>query len=450
MPANAVRIYNELISSDAALAADSQAALDKGQDVRGLVFNNRPVCSVLRPSFLSPAEYRFIHDRVKALLPALRTAFDRAVADAGFRRQFRLHEWEEDLLSIEPGFPDPSPTSRFDAFLAPDGGLHFTEYNAETPAGTGYSDSLTRLFYGLPIFQEFERHYQVWPVLARPGVLHALMDSYRRWQGHTSEPPRVAILDWREAAAFAEFVLIYDWFRSMGLEARIVDPRDVEYRDGKLVAGDYHITLVYRRVHVSDLVGRGGIEHPVVRAVRDGAACMVNSFRCKVLDRKATLAVLSDERNMDLFTPAQQETIAESIPWTRLVEDRHTSHDGTEIDLVPYILSHKDRFVLKPNDGHGGQGIILGWSVAQSEWEQAVRAALSDPHVVQERVALTHEPFPAFDRGSLQLLDRLVESNPYVGFGSYMHGCLTRVSAGEISNVTAGGSIVPTFVVEPR
>jgi hypothetical protein len=31
-----------------------------------------------------------------------------------------------------------------------------------------------------------------------------------------------------------------------------------------------------------------------------------------------------------------------------------------------------------------------------------------------------------------------------------MHGCLTRVSAGEISNVTAGGSIVPTFVVEPR
>lgn len=450
MPENAVRIYNELVASEPTLAADSQAALDRGQDVRGLLFSNRPVCSVLRPSFLSPAEYRSIHDRVKALLPALRTAFDRAVADPGFRRQFRLHDWEEDLLAIEPGYPDPSPTSRFDAFLAADGRLHFTEYNAETPAGSGYSDSLTRLFYGLPIFQEFERHYQVWPVLARPGVLHALMDSYRRWQGNTSEQPRVAILDWREAAAFAEFVLIYDWFKSMGLEARIVDPRDVEYRDGKLLAGDYHITLIYRRVHVSDLVRRGGLEHPVVRAVREGAACMVNSFRCKVLFRKATLAVVSDERNADLFSTAQRQAIAESIPWTRLVEDRRTRFDGAEIDLVPYILGHKDLFVLKPNDGHGGQGIVLGWSVDQAAWEQAVRAALDDPHVVQERVALANAPFPVFEGNTLQLRDRMVESNPYVGFGSYMHGCLTRISAGEISNVTAGGSIVPTFVVEPR
>ena len=46
--------------------------------------------------------------------------------------------------------------------------------------------------------------------------------------------------------------------------------------------------------------------------------------------------------------------------------------------------------------------------------------------------------------------DRLVETSPFVAFGSVMHGCLTRVSAGTPVNVAGGGSVVPTFVVEPR
>ncbi len=63
------------------------------------------------------------------------------------------------------------------------------------------------------------------------------------------------------------------------------------------MAGDYHITLIYKRVLISELIERGGIDHPVVQAVRDRAVCMVNSFRCKILFKKASLAVLSDERN---------------------------------------------------------------------------------------------------------------------------------------------------------
>ena len=61
------------------------------------------------------------------------------------------------MLAVDPGFPDPSPTSRFDSFFASDDELYFTEFNTETPAGAGYSDALAELFYGLPAFQEFQR-----------------------------------------------------------------------------------------------------------------------------------------------------------------------------------------------------------------------------------------------------------------------------------------------------
>lgn len=452
MSADAIAAYHDLLASGGALAADSQAALEKAQQARGLHFGTRPVCTVLRPRFLTPAQYRLLHDTVATMLPAFQAVYDRALADATFRQQFRMLDWEEELLAIDPGFACPSPTSRFDTFFASDDELFFTELNSETPAGAGYSDALADIFYGLPVFQEFQRRFQVFPIPARPGVLHALTDAFKQWQGNTSDPPRIAILDWREVPTFSEFVVFYDYFKQMGFECRIVDPREVEYRDGKLMADDYHITLIYKRVLISELIERGGLDHPVVRAVRDRAVCMANTFRCKILFKKASLAVLSDERNAALFTPVQQQAIAKHIPWTRVMEARKTLNpDGAEVDLVPWASANKDRLVLKPNDDYGGHGIVLGWTVEQRAWDDAVQTALQAPYVVQQKVKLPKEAFPGFENGALHVLDRMLDTNPYVAFGTHMHGCLTRISTEALVNVTAGGgSTVPTFLVEPR
>ncbi len=448
---DAIAVYHELLTAHSTLAADSHATLEQSQQLRGLVFGTRLVCTALRPRFLTFAQYRLLHDTVQVLLPAFQTIYHRAVADVGFRSQFRLADWEHELLTVEPGYTEPSPTSRFDSFFASDEELLLTEYNSETPAGAAYSDALAELFYGLPVFQEFQRRYRVWPIPAKPGILHALLDSFKQWQGHSSVPPRIAILDWREVPTFSEFVLFYDYFKQMGIEARIVDPRDVEYRDGQLWAGDYPITLIYKRVLIGELIERGGLEHPVVRAVRDRAVCMVNSFRCKILFKKASLAVLSDERNAALFTPAQQQAIARHIPWTRVMESRKTLFQGQEIDLVPWVSRNKDQLVLKPNDEYGGKGIVLGWMVDQARWDEAIETALTKPYVVQQRVRVPAEPFPGWENGSLHIRERILDTSLYVALGAFMHGCLTRISTEALVNVTAGGgSTLPTFIIEPR
>ena len=69
---------------------------------------------------------------------------------------------------------------------------------------------------------------------------------------------------------------------------------------------------------------------------------------------------------------------------------------------------------------------------------------------MQQKVGVPAEPFPWFEAGRLAVRDRFVDTSPFVAFGSFMHGCLTRVSAEAPVNVAAGGSVVPTFVVEPR
>jgi len=178
---------------------------------------------------------------------------------------------------------------------------------------------------------------------------------------------------------------------------------------------------------------------------------MVNPFRCKLLHKKASLAVLSDERNVGLFPDDEREAIAAHIPWTRLMAERTTRHHGKQIDLVPFVLAQREQLVLKPNDEYGGKGIVLGWEVDDATWERSIRAALVDPFVVQERVPIPSEPFPSVVDGRLVLADRILDTNPYAYQGAYVDGCLSRLSTAALVNVTAGGgSQAPTFLVEAR
>src|SRR5205823_13368506 len=177
---------------------------------------------------------------------------------------------------------------------------------------------------------------------ARHSVLNALIDAYQQWIGR-HEAPRIAILDWKEVPSYSEFVMFAEYFKSQGLECVIADPREVEYRNGRLMAGDFHITLIYKRVLISELVERGGLDQPVIQAVRDGNVCMVNPFRCKILHKKASLAVLSDERNSELFNDAELEAIEAQIPWRCVVEERNASYHCQNVDHLRFMLQHPDK-----------------------------------------------------------------------------------------------------------
>lgn len=445
----AIEQYHELLTDS--IGAESQGQLDEQQRRRGLYFGDKPLTTVLRPRFFTPEQYRFLQVRVRLLMRAFRKAYGAALADPAFRAQFGLTAWEEQLVQYDPGYPEPHPTARLDAFFVSGrGGLKFMEFNGEVPAAPAYNDVLSELFLGLPIMREFLHTHEVRALPARHTTMHTLIDSYQRWLGR-HERPRIAILDWREVPTYSEFVLFEDYFTSQGYECRIVDPREVEYRGGKLVAGDYTIDLIYKRVLINELVERCGLDSPVIRAVTERAVCMVNPFRCKILHKKASLAVLSDERNADIFSEEERETIALHIPWTRRVEERTTVHNDELVDLLPYIAQYRENLVLKANDEYGGKGIFLGWETSQEEWEATIRQALEQPFVVQERVELPAEPYPSFVAGELQIFDRMQDTNPYVFYGDYMDGCLTRLSTQALLNVTAGGgSTVPTFVVERR
>jgi glutathionylspermidine synthase len=372
------------------------------------------------------------------------------LGDERILAQFRLMDWEHSLVHVDPGFRDPSPTSRLDAFFVGEDGLKFTEYNAETPAGGGYNDALSEMFFAMPVMRHFMRTWDMRALPARHTVLQALLDCWEQFSGG-SDRPRIAIIDWDDVPTQSEFRLFQDYFRRQGYECEIITPAAVSYSGGKLRASHGVIDVVYKRVLLHELVERGGVDHPILQAVRDRAVCMVNPPSCKILHKKASLAVLSDEKNARLFDPEELRQIAETIPWTRVMEERRTMHEGVEVDMLDFVASHRDQLVLKPNDEYGGKGIILGWEVDETAWRDAMTTALAEPYIVQQRIPLPTEPYPSLVDGHVEFMDRMVDTAPYVAHSGHLDGCLSRLGTAALLNVTAGGgSQTPSFIVERR
>lgn len=446
----AIEHYHALLTPD--VARESSDQLQDQAKRRGLYFGTRDVTTVLRPRFLTTEQYHFLQNSIRTVMPAFGKAYHSALANDEIRAQFHLNDWEETMVREPFGFQEPSPSARMDSFYLPDANsVEFTEYNAEIPAGQGYTDELAEVFLGMRAMGEFQKDYEVRPLPTRNQMLHALLDSYRQWGG--TARPNIAILDWKQVPTYTEFVLFKEYFESQGFAAEIVDPRDCEYANGSLTAHGFDINLVYKRVLISELVERGdlGLNHPVIRAARDHAVCMVNPFTCKILHKKASLAVLTDERNAHLFSSDEARAIANTIPWTRILEERKTIYNGQTIDLMPFLAENKDEFVVKPNDEYGGKGVVLGWTVSQSEWETLLQERLNEPTIAQKKVTLPEEPYPSFVDGSVQIYDRMLDTDPYIWYGTYMSGSLCRLSTAALLNVTAGGgSTVPTFVIEKR
>ncbi len=447
----AIHAYHDLLDDE--FAAENFGLLKEKMEQRHLTFGERLLCSVLRPHFLTPDEYQCMRVACETLLGAFGRLFDAMLEEPALRAEAGLTALEEEAFAIDPGYRTPTPTGRLDSFLShePEGDptIHFVEYNAETPAGAGYEDMLGLSFFELPVMQQFQKQYSVTMLPLRQRVLDTLLAMHREARGH--EPPTIAIVDWEDVPTTNEFDIFHEFFQEQGISSLITAPERMEYDGTTLRADGKAIHIIYKRVLGSELLQRYGMEHPILYALRDGNVTMVNPFRCKPLHKKMSFALLSDERHADLYTAEQQAAIERHIPWTRRVEERHTLLDGERIDLLPFIVAHRDQFVLKPNDEYGGKGVVIGWETDAEAWQASVAEGLREPMIVQRKVKIAREDFPTLVDGKLVISERLVDLDPYLFEGTSMHGLLTRLAATTLLNVTAGGgSVTPSFILEKR
>ena len=72
-------------------------------------------------------------------------------------------------------------------------------------------------------------------------------------------------------------------------------------------------------------------------------------------------------------------------------------------------------------------------------------------YLVQERVKTAKEFFPMLtdDAGTWEFVEQLVDLDPLLFLGK-VGSAFTRLSSNELANVTAGGGMVPTFIISEK
>lgn len=113
----------------------------------------------------------------------------------------------------------------------------------------------------------------------------------------------------------------------------------------------------------------------LIRAVRAKTVRMFTSEATILLTSKMTLAWLWEDT--DGLPRAEREFVRRHVPWTVRAE-------AVRVDEA---VARQDGLVLKPADGYGGTGVVVGAAVPAGQWRRALaHAAASGGQLLQEYV----------------------------------------------------------------
>ena len=426
--------------------------LDAQRDL-GLTHGTRPLCRYLDPVLLSEEMYAALARGTAEIADALESVAARALVDPEMADRLGLTADEQALAAIDPGYPQTLALGRFDILLGENPRrFQLIELNADSPAGLADQLLLEKTLMTLPHLRAAFGRREVRTPAPHLAILRVLRQVYAAWGGRV-RLPAIALVDWDGCDTAAELRVLAEIFAAAGHPVHIADPGALRYDGRGLTVRSQPIDLVYRRVIVQELLARGGLHHPLIRAYRDGAVCVANSFRTKSLNKKAAFAVLSDPAFADLFTPAQRAAIAAHVPWTRRVGPGQTAwgdHAGVRsVELLELLRARREDFVLKPNDEYGGKGVMLGWKTSPGDWQRALARWADAPLIAQARVPAAMIRMPTFDRsapGGIAHEEVAFDLCPFI-FAGRMEGAMVRLSSGPLSNVSAGGGVTALLIV---
>ncbi|MEV0091152.1 hypothetical protein [Streptomyces sp. NPDC050738] len=250
------------------------------------------------------------------------------------------------------------------------------EVNSDSPAGLfGLHDILARAQEQL---LETGGDRPVAPSPALPALLKGVAGEIRRDDG------LFAICYWAHERDEGPLSWQYDLFVAelarLGVEAVYCAVEDLEFGVDAVTYQGRPIGLVYRCFEspAQDNAREQEKLRVLFEAARDGIVGLFTGYRGETLASKAVLSVLTDEKIVGGIDTALAARVRRSVPWTRIVEPRETYRDERQVDLVPYLVAHREELLLKPVRGHGGRGVVIGREVDDAAWRALVERAAAD------------------------------------------------------------------------
>jgi uncharacterized circularly permuted ATP-grasp superfamily protein len=415
-------------------------------DVDGV---ERPFPLDLVPRVIASPEWEIIEagvaQRVKALEAFLSDIYSdaRVITDGVIPSQLvtsstRFHRA---VWGIQPSNGVRIHVAGVDLIRNPAGDVRVLEDNVRVPSGVSYV--MTNRNAMITAMPGAFANQRIRPVAGYPT---RLLTALRKAAPPGVDDPTVVVLTPGVFnPAYFEHTLLA---RTMGVE--LVEGRDLECRRGKVfmrtTAGLQRVDVIYRRVdddfldpvhfRSDSMLGVPGL----VNAVRTGGVTLANAIGNGVADDKLIYTYVPDLIKYYL----REEAIIANVDTWRLEDDEAREE----------VLDRLEELVVKPVDGSGGKGIVIGPRATKSELDALRLRVIEDPRgwIAQPVVQLSTVPTLIEDC----LLPRHVDLRPFaVNNGEdiwVLPGGLTRVALPEgelVVNSSQGGGSKDTWVLSP-
>ena len=250
-----------------------------------------------------------------------------------------------------------------------------------------------------------------------------------------------------EQAALAEY------FRERhGLTILHADPSELYMKKGDVWYEDSPVDIAYRDYEVRDILEleNEGIDIRPLRTLFKQNR-MISSLAGE-FDHKSCWEILTDPQFTNkYFNADERQVFRRHVLWTRVLSDRRTTlPDGELVGLLDHTRKYQEELVIKPNRSYGGDRVLIGPSVSQSDWEAAIEEALNgeEQWVVQRLAPIAVTEFPVVAE------DGSVHIEPFymvMGFAptKYGLGVLGRASQKQVVNVAQRGGMCGVLIGKP-
>ena len=446
----AVARYHKLLETEPYRDLGWVEQLHEAMAAKHLTLGGKPVSAFLRPHLVTRRQYEALEKGAEALASAVDRIRQLAIETPALMGRLDMLPGERMLAELNPGYKHFAVTSLLDSHIN-NGSMRFSQFSAETPTGVLYHDLLSEVFFEAGPVKDFRKKHKLSKIPSAKYLYSALQKAYKDFGGK-KKSPSIAILEFKqpfETLESREHQLLKEFFAGLGNPCEVISPEQVEYRNGVLRKGEFVIDIIFRRIRTQEFLIKYDLTtHPLVRAYRERAVCMVNSFRSDMAQRKALLDLLTDDLVTAKFPANERKAIKTFVPTTRVMGERKAFWDGLEIDLPEFVLENRERLVLRPNGENEELPVFEGTSMDETQWERACKRALRERYVVQESVPFATAKFPVSVYGMLDMKEMRVDVHPHICLGK-MQSCSSWLTPANSGFSTAIG-VTPTYLLEGR
>lgn len=387
------------------------------------------------PKFFTQQDKQNFEDLCQTFYTIFEKTIQAYKEDEQVRKLFGFSPELEELIVLEPGYQAAIPVLRIDIFYDEETGeFKVCEFNTDGTSAMFEND----------LMHDFLRYNNAWNALAPKVEYLPLMDPLADallediHQATGKDTPAIAISDFLEDAYLPELYAVEKLLQDRGIQAEVVDIRDLVYDGTALVnpKTQTRFDALYRRAVTQDVLDHFDEIKPFLQAVRDGNIVLVGAFKTQIPHSKMISEVLFEPALQKYFTKPEIEFIEKHLP---------IAFDLTA-NSVDRVQKDRKRWIIKPKEGYGAKGVYAGVDIGEKHWPKLVADLADQGYIVEEYI-------PHYHTINIDLLNH-EGFKPYANltglyvFNGQFAGVYSRLSDAGIVSTQYNERMVPTLFLE--